>query len=221
MWTENKGGVKMNYLFRIAGAFWSSLRRVRRQFWLGCLLFAAGAWLGAVNDGFHSMLGGQMNQVRDLARTLQESANPTLSFFLFIFFNNAVKALIVMASGVILGAVPVFFLVMNGMVLGYLWTIEAADAGTQATLLHFMKGILPHGIIEIPVVILAAAYGMKLGGYFYRWIGLSWTGGESGRLQAELKPFVRSLIPAGLGIVLLLMIAAVIESTLTRWILQL
>ncbi|MGU3474063.1 stage II sporulation protein M [Paenibacillus sp. D51F] len=202
-------------------AYFVSIKQVRRQFWLGCLLFAAGAWIGAVNESFHAMLDGQMNQIRELAKTLQESGNPTVSFFLFIFFNNAVKALIVMAAGILFGALPVFFLVMNGMVLGYLWTIESAEAGTRETLLHFAKGILPHGIIEIPVIILAAAYGMKLGGYVWRWLALALSGRETGSIRAEWKAFRRSLVPAATVVVLLLLAAAIVESTLTRWILQL
>lgn len=205
---------------RYALEFWKSVVNVRGYYLVGMLLFAAGVWIGAANESFHHVLESQLESIRGLAGNLQKSSNPTLSFIGFIFLNNALKALFVMAAGILFGFAPVFFMVINGMILGYLWTITAEKAGAGAALVHFAKGILPHGIIEISVIILACAYGLKMGSFAYRWLGLDWTGRGRESLRLEWRQFTRLLIPASAGIVILLLLAAVIESTLTRWILN-
>lgn len=205
---------------RYAAQFWNSVVMIRSYYLVGVLLFAAGVWIGAANESFHHVLESQLESIRGLAGSLQASNNPTLSFIGFIFLNNALKALFVMAAGILFGFAPVFFMIVNGMILGYLWTITAQTAGAGAALVHFAKGILPHGIIEIPVIILACAYSLKLGSFAYRWLGLDWTGRGRASLRLEWSQFTRLLIPASAGIVILLLFAAVIESTFTRWILN-
>jgi stage II sporulation protein M len=79
--------------------------------------------------------------------------------FAFIVINNVVKAAVMMFSGIVFGLIPIFFLVSNGMVL----SVAAALISNEAGVLVAVAGLLPHGIIEISAVLLAAAAGLRLG----------------------------------------------------------
>lgn len=82
----------------------------------------------------------------------------TLSF-LIIFVNNTVKSFIAMVSGVFLGIIPVFFLFINGFIIGLVIFVSGKEVGYVET----MARIIPHGILEIPAIILACSYGLWLG----------------------------------------------------------
>ena len=79
--------------------------------------------------------------------------------FIFIFLNNIFSLFLSLISGLLFGIAPFVFLFSNGMLLGvfaFLWQQEFALSG-------FLMGILPHGIIEIPLLIVGAAIGLKIG----------------------------------------------------------
>ncbi|MNV92602.1 hypothetical protein D3C71_1872160 [compost metagenome] len=71
-----------------------------------------------------------------------------------------------------------------------------------------VKGLLPHGIIEIPAIIIACAIGLQFGGK----VILSLSGKVRGSSWAE---FMRQTVTASVWIVILLLLAAIIESTIT------
>ena len=83
----------------------------------------------------------------------------SLELFLVIFANNALVTLVVMFLGVFFGIIPFLFVLFNGFILGILSYFVLEQVGVLPLLL----GILPHGIIEIPVAMIAAAFGMLLG----------------------------------------------------------
>ena len=82
-----------------------------------------------------------------------------LESLLFIFENNAVKLMIALLFGIFAGLVPMFSVFANGFILGILAKIVLE----KVSLLFFVAGILPHGIIEIPAFIIASAIGIKIG----------------------------------------------------------
>ncbi|MNF03889.1 hypothetical protein D3C80_2032940 [compost metagenome] len=71
-----------------------------------------------------------------------------------------------------------------------------------------VKGLLPHGIIEIPAIIIACAFGLRFGGKVIQ----SMSGRVRGSSWAE---FMRQTVTASVWIVILLLLAAIIESTIT------
>ena len=128
--------------------------------------------------------------------------NP-LAIMLVIFLNNALKSLMVLVLGVGLGVVPIVFVAGNGIILGMVADIVFREKGT-----HFViAALLPHGIIEIPMILLSAGIGLKLGHSMY----LSLKGERTG-LKNELKQgigfFMRWIVP-------LLFLASVIETFVT------
>lgn len=122
--------------------------------------------------------------------------------FLFIVFNNVFKSFLWMVLGVLGSFPPLFFAVLNGFFLGnfsYGTSMEYSLAFTAAAL-------LPHGIIEIPTILLSSAAGMALG---YALINrLRGRGSLRTEFGKALRLFVTKIVP-------LLVISAVIEVTLT------
>ena len=84
---------------------------------------------------------------------------PPLGQFLFVVLNNSLTVFLVIVLGIIFGLFPFLVLFSNGTILG----IIALFSKTELSWSTFFVGTLPHGIIEIPVVILACAIGFKLG----------------------------------------------------------
>ncbi len=190
-------------------------RNMKIYFAVTIVLFIAGIWLGAELTVFNNFLEQQIEGLEDLALRIENSGNETLALFLFIFFNNAIKAVAIVFLGMIFAFLPVFFVVVNGMVLGYLFGIMHAAGENIVPLI--IKGILPHGIIELPVILLAAAYGIRLGIVLIKWIV---TAGETkARNKAEMYHLVRLTGPLSIFIVISLLLAAVIESVITPMLL--
>ncbi|OUM95088.1 MAG: hypothetical protein A9Z00_12690 [Thermobacillus sp. ZCTH02-B1] len=193
------------------------LARMKPYLIMSAMLFFAGVIVGGTNESLHRFLHGQLAALAEFGDLAQSAENPGLAFFLIIFLNNVIKSALVIYMGALLGIFPVFFLVVNGMILGYLYQF-IGEQGENAALL-FLKGVLPHGIIEIPAVLLAGAFGLKFGSLVFRSIASIFRGRRG--LADEFEAFVIRSVPALLVIVLALMVAAVIESTLTVWLITL
>ncbi|GGA04771.1 hypothetical protein GCM10008018_58430 [Paenibacillus marchantiophytorum] len=193
-------------------------KEMKHYFIVVVLVFAFSFYLGWSNSSQYShFLDGQLKGLKTISQSLSNKENPQLWYFIFIFLNNAIKSVIVVFLGLFVGVLPLFMLVANGMILGYVLSLQT----NESTLSIVLKGILPHGIIEIPVILLACAYGIKLG-------MLVWKSGiqlfvpvKGGTARAELIKVLQLTKPLAVVIVVLLLVAAVIESTLTYWLVHL
>lgn len=76
-----------------------------------------------------------------------------------LFWHNFRAAMGMVVFGAALGLFPLLGITLNGFVVG----IVLALALTEGQLLVFLVGILPHGIFEIPALIIAAGAGLYLG----------------------------------------------------------
>jgi uncharacterized membrane protein SpoIIM required for sporulation len=110
--------------------------------------------------GFFTQIPGKI----DLFRTLMGSFKPFLSLppwkmFFAILLNNSAKSFAVLLAGILLGLVPLLVVAANGYVLGVAYLYTSAKVGyVQAA-----KAVLPHGVLEIPAVILVASHGLWIG----------------------------------------------------------
>ena len=198
------------------GAFLKILNSMKGVLLFTVLLFCASIALGWISTGvIEQMLKQQIEGLGQVAGRLQESGNAQLSFFIFIFFNNAIKCVLVMFMGAAFGIIPVIFIVMNGMVIGFLVHWVAANSAANLYEL-IVKGLLPHGIIELPVLLIACAYGLKFGGMVMSSIRRG-VNVESSRVKpAKSWPvFMKQTWNVALWVVILLFIAAIIESTVS------
>ncbi len=94
-------------------------------------------------------LSGELGWITDL--------DPVLILFV-IFPNNAFKSFLAIVLGVLV-IVPIMFIVFNGYILGIVMCESARTEGP----LYVAAAILPHGIIELPMVLLSAALGTRIG----------------------------------------------------------
>ena len=134
---------------------------------------------------------------------------PTSSqLFFFIFENNVSKLFLLLPLGIFAGLLPLFSVFTNGFVLG----IFAQIVSINESWIFFFLGIMPHGIIEIPVLVVSSAIGMKIGKVavfrlFSKKVSLL------KEFSKALKSFVLILVP-------LIFVAALIEAFVTSAILE-
>ncbi|MEM0215350.1 MAG: stage II sporulation protein M [Archaeoglobaceae archaeon] len=121
-----------------------------------------------------------------------------LVIFTIIVLNNSIKSFVAMVLGILLGVAPILFVMINGTIIGIFAKIFGDEIGTTS----FVLKILPHGILEIPAVILASSYGVWLGSEFLR---------DRKNIDKHLRfaanKFVKIVLP-------MLIIAAMIETYL-------
>ncbi|KGE21085.1 stage II sporulation protein M [Paenibacillus wynnii] len=192
--------------------FLKDLRTIRIALLVSCLLFVTGGiigWIGTIT--LEKLLLQQLEGLSEISKDLKESSNPMWSFFVFIFLNNSIKGVLMIFLGALFGIIPALFLLVNGAVIGYLIHISSIQGLDIFNLV--VEGLLPHGIIEIPAIIIACAFGLHFGSKVSSSIFRS-----SSRLQkrgTEWPVFMRQTLTASIWIVILLFIAAIIESTIT------
>ncbi len=128
---------------------------------------------------------------------------PPLAVMLLIFLNNAFKSLLALVLGLGLGVIPFLFVAGNGIIIGILGDTISRQNGT----VFVVAALLPHGIIEIPMILISAGIGLRLGYAIY----LSLKG-----LKIDIKTELRQGIRFYMRVILpLLFIAAVIETFVT------
>ncbi len=140
--------------------------------------------------------------LKQFFETFKDFLSNPVTLMLIIFANNASKALIAMLAGFFFGIFPVIFVALNGYIIGAVVSLREPEMG----MLGVVIAILPHGLFEIPAIILACAYGMWLGYRFYR----SLFAGEEFKphLMQALRVYVRIILPV-------LLLAAMIEAFIT------
>ncbi|UNK17923.1 stage II sporulation protein M [Paenibacillus sp. N3/727] len=203
-------------MFRFS-TFMKDLATIRIALILSTALFALGITVGWVGSGpLQDLIVKEIQGLGEMSQELRQSENPEMSFFIFIFLNNSFKSILVLFSGIFFGIIPLVFLAVNGMVIGFLLNLVQSNGGDLGELIF--KGLLPHGIIEIPMILIASAYGLVLGGLVFK----SMAPGESrgSGMKRRWREFWRKSGTASLWIVLLLLVAAIIESTITLWLMS-
>ncbi|RLI83100.1 stage II sporulation protein M [Archaeoglobales archaeon] len=130
-------------------------------------------------------------------------SNP-LEVFIIIFLNNALKSLVSLVTGFFFGIFPLLFIFVNGYLIGMVTFTKGSELG----FLRIILALLPHGILEIPAVILASAYGMRLGGMFYRRVFKGEDADIANAVKFFLKKFLRIIVPV-------LFAAAFVETFIT------
>jgi len=124
-----------------------------------------------------------------------------------IFLHNLSVCAIMTFGGIVFAVPPVFILLMNGIPLGIVLS------RSEKPLLVFVGSILPHGIFELPATFLAGALGILLGIDALKLIS-SWMKGNGEASTRILLSDLRKILTSFLLVVLLLMVAAAIETFL-------
>jgi stage II sporulation protein M len=116
-----------------------------------------------------------------------------------IFFNNTWASFIALITGMLLCIFPLFTVIFNGYIVGYVANRAVAQEGILV-----LWRLFPHGIFELPAVIISIGLGFSLG------VGIFMPNFKS-RLKQSFKAFFLIILP-------LLLIAAVIEGLLVFFI---
>jgi uncharacterized membrane protein SpoIIM required for sporulation len=189
--------------------FPTALWRTRR-WWLAAAAvfllvgFAVGGWVVTSPEVQASIAAPE--EVRQLVEQDFEeyySANPAQSFAAQVWTNNARVSAFAIVSGVLLGVIPVYLLLVNAVNVGVTGGLMAAN--DRAAL--FFGLITPHGLLELTAVFIAVGVGVRVG----------WTlvdPGPRSRLDA-LAAEGRAAIAVALGLALVLAVSGVIEAFVT------
>lgn len=190
---------KENILIRELRESWSYIKESKNYIWAVAAVFIISTFVGFIYPEFYAE--NILNFLRELIGRTQGMDVPQLTAY--IFWNNLQASFFGILLGAILGIFPVLAAIANGYVLGFVSNMSVAAVGYAS-----LWRLFPHGIFEIPAVIISFGLGIKLGFFF-----LAKRKGEEfvKRLVGSLRVFFIIVIP-------LLVIAALIEVFLIKFV---
>ena len=183
----------------------------RSRWWVGgaaagflLVAFAMGWWVASSDEVQRSIAAPE--EVRRLVE--QDFANyyrseAASSFAARVFTNNAQVAALAFAAGILLGIPTVLILLVNAVNVGVVGGLMVSAGRGDV----FFGLILPHGLLEITAIWVAAGVGLRIG----------WCVVDPGpRRRAEaLAEEGRAAVAVVLGLVLVFLVAGVIEAFVT------
>lgn len=174
---------------------WGYLKESRIYFWIIAALFLIAIVIGVIFPVFFQEFIKQL--IENLAEKTKDMG--FFQLFLFILENNVMTAFLGLLLGLILGLLPLLLVMFNGYVLGF---VSGKVAGVEGS--GVLLRLLPHGIFEIPALVISLGLGLKLGMFLFS--------RKPGKqlaydLENSLRVFIFVIIP-------LLLIAGLIEAGL-------
>ncbi len=182
------------------------LKLIRVYILLSVALFCLSAILGylAAASGPETA-AGWMKELQMLKWILDQ---PPILIMIIIFFKNLLACALAVLFGLGLGLVPLMVVTSNGFMLG----VVSYSTVHKAGMLYLLAGTLPHGIIELPVVLASIAVGFRLG-HLLALTVLGEKADLAGETRIALHLLLRRFAP-------LLLLAAAIETFITPIILS-
>ena len=179
------------------------LLRLRPYLKTSLIIFGIGVVIGLmivsrfpeIADQFQSSLVGFVKIFRGLSKLQLAAA---------IFLNNAVKTFAAILFGCLFGVIPGFFLFVNGIALGLVFSKSLQSRGLWLSL----ASIVPHGVLELPAVFFGTSIGLMLGAHAVKSLFKGTKTALGAELIRSLKFFCTVILP-------LLLIAAFVEAFVT------
>jgi len=195
------------------------LRLDRKYMAYATLFFVGGLVLGATaGNELEEVLVDQIDEINELADLGQD--RPFWQIGIFILGNNTKTAILI---GLMLPMIPIlgglyviFSMLLNGTIVGVIGGI------LDKPLSYLIVGIVPHGIFEIPAILIAAAIGLKLNSRIIFGL-LAAIRNKDGEATTILKGYVKDGVASWklmYLVIFLLIVAAIIESTVTPTLLD-
>lgn len=182
-------------------------REFIRYFCISLLIFIGGCAGGYLTSQADSAFGESLVTLFQdmIANDIMTDDPPLLALQLFL--NNLEACILLFLGGGTFGLVTLFVLSFNGIVIGGI--MEVVRGKTDG--LVMFAAIVPHGIFELPAVLVSAALGLMLG----RQVMLELIGQGDAAAQALWlsRLFVRYVVP-------FIAFAACIEAFITPAVLQ-
>jgi uncharacterized membrane protein SpoIIM required for sporulation len=146
-----------------------TLRRHGRLLAIAGALMAGPALIGAlltllrpdllevVSPGLASLLQPMAERHEGGADWLPAEMRPFMSSFIMV--NNIKVSFLAFALGILLGLGTVLVLISNGFMLG----VIGAGISRSPSAIYFWSFVAPHGVVELPAIVISAAAGLLLG----------------------------------------------------------
>jgi stage II sporulation protein M len=177
------------------------LKSIRAFIGLTVLAFMAAAMMGYFAAAADSELA--VGWMKDLEMLKWIMGLHPILIMLIIFLKNLTTCAMSVLLGLGFGLVPLLVLTSNGIMIGIVSYVIIHKQGV----LYLLAGIAPHGIIELPTILLGISMGFRLG-YLLAFTLL----GEKVDLAGETKVAIHFLVK---WFVPLLFLAAAIETFIT------
>jgi uncharacterized membrane protein SpoIIM required for sporulation len=189
--------------------FPAAVWHARRAVLVAAVLFvgpalAMGVWLGNSDRALEASAPAEVREAY-VATEFEDyySSEPAAEFATSVFTNNIRVAFLCFAAGILLCVVTAWLLVFNGANVGLAGGLFAAAGQTP----RFFGLILPHGLLEISALVIAAAAGLRLG-----WAIIA--PGDRLRRDALAEEGRRSVVIV-IGLVVAFLVAGLIEGFVT------
>lgn len=176
---------------------WNYIKESRNFIYLVLIVFSLFFLLGyfiRVPENIAQLI---LEFIRELLRRTEGMSYAELTSF--IFFNNLQSSFFGMIFGVVFGIFSVITIISNGYLLGF---VSSSAAQSEGFLILWR--LFPHGIFELPALIISMGLGLKIGTFIFRKKKME---SLKNYLWNSLRVFLFVIIP-------LLFIAAIIEGSL-------
>ena len=173
------------------------IKGLKNYIWFASILFFCFALIGLLLPIFFQ------EQIINLIKELIEKTEGLSGLELvgFIMFNNIKSAFFAMIFGIFFAIIPFFISLVNGYVLGFVANKTVLIEGWLV-----LWRLLPHGIFEIPAIMISVALGLRLGMFLFISKNKGWKEFKKWVVDS-LRIFIFIVIP-------LLVIAGIIEGIL-------
>jgi len=195
-----------------------TFRRHVGAFYLSVGITLAGCVFGGVAtmfdpDSRHVTMPFGHDQMRPSERVKQEESQTRdrlsgqhSSFSAYLMTHNIKVSLFTLALGMSWGVGTIVMLFYNGVILGAISVDYINDGQTR-----FLLGwLMPHGVIEIPAILIAGQAGLILALALIGW-------GKRTSLRTRLRNVSRDLATLIFGVALLLVWAGFVEAFLSQY----
>ncbi len=169
------------------------------------VLFIVSIYIGSVTP-LH-LSESTFEELRRIIKPL-ESFNAIALLFI-IFVNNIIKALGAITFGILLGIPSIFFIITNGFIIGMVVEVMATTIAYEVIIVS----LVPHGILEIPLLILSTSLGLSIGIESLKFL-LKQNSSIKMQMTLNLRFYLKWIVTG-------LFLAALIEVFLTPWLVAL
>lgn len=192
-------------------AFIEVMYSIKGYVWFMTFLLVLGIFVGyTFAEPFHFFLAKQLEGLKGLKQVIEKQDNPTFALFILIFANNTAKSILVILTGFVFGILPLFMIILNGLLVGFLLNVSSINPFKL-----FFAGILPHGILELPAIVIATALGLKFGSIFFQWFYQLISGGALTEVKNDFRFYKKRLLKTIGVLTMILLVAAIVESLIT------
>lgn len=195
-----------------------TFRRHSRAFGLALAITLAGSLFGAfavaldpeakqVITPFPHLLGDPAERVAEEERADSDRLDGAkTSFSAHLMTHNTKVSILALALGMTWGVGTVVLLFYNGVILGAV-ALDYVRAGQTEFLLGWL---MPHGVIEIPAILIAGQAGLVLAGALIGW-------GGRAPIRTRLRAVGGDLVTLIFGVALMLVWAGFVEAFLSQY----